>query len=46
MKYGKWLDIWIEKYIKPTSKIKTYEIYEQIIEKHRGPKFCRCEIKK
>lgn len=46
MKYSKWLDIWIENYIKPTSKIKTYEMYKQIIEKRLKPKFGELETKK
>ena len=31
MKYNQWLDIWLENYVKPTSKIKTYTIYKQIV---------------
>lgn len=26
MKYNQWLDIWLENYVKPTTKIKTYTI--------------------
>ena len=33
MKYNQWLDIWLENYVKPTTKIKTYTIYKQIVEK-------------
>ena len=29
MKYNQWLDIWLENYVKPTSKIKTYSIGEE-----------------
>ena len=34
MKYNQWLDIWLENYVKPTSKIKTYTIVKGISEKH------------
>lgn len=27
MKYNQWLDIWLENYVKPTSKTKTYSAY-------------------
>lgn len=33
MKYNQWLDIWLENYVKPTSKMKTYAAYKQIVEK-------------
>lgn len=33
MKYNQWLDIWLENYVKPTSKTKTYAAYRQIAEK-------------
>lgn len=33
MKYNQWLDIWLENYVKPTSKTKTYAAYRQIVEK-------------
>ena len=38
MKYNQWLDIWLENYVKPTSKIKTYTIYKQIVEKRLKPR--------
>lgn len=38
MKYNQWLDIWLENYVKPTSKIKTYTIYKQIFEKRLKPR--------
>lgn len=38
MKYSQWLDIWLENYVKPTSKIKTYTIYKQIVEKRLKPR--------
>lgn len=39
MKYKQWLNIWLENYIKMTSKIKTYTIYKNIIENRLKPKF-------
>ena len=38
MKYNQWLDIWLENYVKPTSKIKTYTIYKQSVEKRLKPR--------
>lgn len=34
MKYAEWLDIWLENYIKPSVKVRTYERYALIIDKH------------
>lgn len=31
MKYKEWLEIWLENYIKPSAKIRTYESYKQTI---------------
>lgn len=44
MTYNKWLDIWLENYVKPTSKIKTYTIYKQIVEKRLKPLLKRYAI--
>ena len=44
MKYNQWLDIWLENYIKPTSKIKTYTIYKQIVEKRLKPRLGEYEL--
>lgn len=33
MKYKEWLKIWLEKYVKPSSKMRTVESYERIIQK-------------
>ena len=30
MKYSQWLDIWLENYVKPTTKIKTYTITREM----------------
>lgn len=37
MKYKSWLCIWLENYIKPSSKIRTYERYSQICTLHIIP---------
>lgn len=34
MKYIEWLNIWLENYVKPSVKVRTYERYTLIIEKH------------
>ena len=34
MKLSEWLDIWLNKYVKHTIKVRTYERYNYIIEKH------------
>ena len=31
MKYKEWLNIWLENYVKPTAKMRTYERYSQIV---------------
>lgn len=37
MKVNKWLDIWLNKYVKHTIKPKTYNIYKEIIRLHINP---------
>lgn len=34
MKYKEWLDEWLEHYIRPSVKIRTYERYKVIVELH------------
>jgi len=34
MKYKEWLEIWLENYVKPTAKMRTYESYSQIVKQH------------
>lgn len=46
MKYSQWLDIWLENYVKPTSKIKTYTIYKQNVEKRLKLRFLSIICKK
>ncbi len=38
MKYEKWLMEWLENYVKPTSKVKTYARYAQIVNSHLIPR--------
>lgn len=33
MKYSEWLNIWLENYVKPTHKIRTFDLYRQMVEK-------------
>ncbi|MBQ7308394.1 MAG: site-specific integrase [Clostridia bacterium] len=37
MKLNEWLDIWLNKYTKHTIKIRTFERYKYLIEKHINP---------
>ena len=37
MKYTEWLNVWLENYIKPSSKARTYIRYEQLIRIHISP---------
>ena len=46
MKYKNWLEIWLENYIKPTSKQKTYERYKDIIKNHLNSSLGKYELKK
>ena len=38
------MDIWLENYVKPTTKIKTYTIYKQIVEKRLKPRLGEYEL--
>ena len=44
MKYREWLDEWLENYIKPSSKERTYERYCQIVNLHIVPKLGELNI--
>ena len=44
MKYAEWLNIWLENYIKPSVKVRTYERYALIIDKHISTDVGKCEI--
>ena len=35
MQYQQWLREWLESYVKPSSKQKTYIRYSEIVEQHR-----------
>ena len=45
MKYIEWLKIWLENYIKPSVKVRTYERYSLIVDKHIAKDLGECEIK-
>ena len=44
MKLNEWLDIWLNKYTKHAVKLRTYERYRYIIEKHINPKLGNYEL--
>ncbi len=44
MKLKEWLDIWLNKYTKFAVKLRTYERYRYIIEKHINPKLGEFEL--
>ena len=44
MKLKEWLDIWLNKYTKFVVKLRTYERYKYIIEKHINPKLGEFEL--
>lgn len=37
MKYSEWLNKWLENYVKPTHKIRTFDLYRQTVEKKIAP---------
>lgn len=37
MKYSEWLTVWLENYVKPTHKIRTFDLYSQTVEKKIVP---------
>ena len=37
MKYSEWLNIWLENYVKLTHKIRTFDLYRQMVEKKIAP---------
>lgn len=45
MKLQEWLCIWLNKYTKHTVKLRTYDRYKYIIEKHINPKLGNFELK-
>lgn len=44
MKYEEWLWVWLENYVKPSAKQRTYDIYLQMIEKRIIPKLGNYEL--
>ena len=44
MKYKDWAEIWLENYIKPSSKAKTFGRYSEIMKHHILPQFGECEV--
>ena len=44
MKFQEWLGIWLNKYTKHTVKLRTYDRYKYIIEKHINPKLGDYEL--
>ncbi len=44
MKYQEWLAEWLENYVRPTSKVKTYARYAQIVETHLIPRLGQYEL--
>ncbi len=46
MKYKDWLNDWLELYVKPTVKIRTYEKYEIMVQKHIAPALGEYELEK
>ena len=44
MKYIDWLIQWLENYISPSVKVRTYERYRLIIEQHIKDKICGMEL--
>lgn len=44
MKYEEWLTIWLENYIKPSSKERTYIRYEQLIRTHIAPTIGKMDV--
>lgn len=44
MKYGEWLNIWLEDYVRPVEKDRTYENYKNVIRLRLGPMFGEIDI--
>lgn len=44
MKYGDWLNTWLENYVKPTAKYKTYIRYSEIVSQHISPRLGSYEL--
>ena len=44
MKFDEWLNIWLNKYVKHTIKVRTFERYNYIITKHINPILGECDL--
>ena len=44
MKYKDWLKEWLENYIEPTAKARTYSRYSEIVDQHIIPKLGENEL--
>ena len=44
MKYKDWLQEWLDHYIEPTAKIRTYNRYSEIVAQHLIPKLGESEM--
>ncbi len=44
MKYCQWLDEWLESYVKPSSKVRTYETYVHLATHHIKPRLGNYEL--
>lgn len=44
MKYGDWLNTWLDNYVKPTAKYKTYIRYSEIVSQHISPRLGSYEL--
>ncbi len=44
MKYCQWLDEWLESYVKPSSKVRTYETYVRLVTHHIKPRLGNYEL--
>ena len=44
MKYKDWLQEWLDHYIEPTAKIRTYNRYSEIVVQHLIPKLGESEM--
>lgn len=44
MRYGEWLEIWLDNYVKTSVKYKTYKVYSQIVEKRIKVEFGNYEL--
>ena len=46
MKYSEWLNLWLENYVKPNTKKRTYSRYAEIVNQHLNPRIGEIGIEK